>query len=621
MEVVFLLASDGPTSYESFRPNLNNQWWSRRDALVRCTAQGLYAYERGIKSVNFFFGEDMSILCMNPKLKTHITTPCERDLISVWRTAAAGSKSCPDGIYFMRDLWKSGSVLKTVSTGDLPSDAELEKLDKRQLLEMIQKKASIDFLRENRLNASPAVVLKKTNAPALKELLKKCYGPSCLTPSVEETSPSATNLEFTFQAFLSHVRATHVVTLHEDAQFELPLFHRNLPSSSDTKGVIVCILGAVRDLKKEEELAILNAANSLKLPCLSVNLGRTAEFTSKIISVLAASSFTGRLADAVVHLLAVSPKNNEEVFKKLAPVRGWTWNGDKTTFASSHERCEEGQQSDLDEENGVKRKWESQGEALMPKRKMKKMLMKQSEEEQKKSESTPPPLKVVLKLNDLNKEQLIEKLKSSTNHAASSTPSEESYLSVYPIVSLAVCALWRSKLGREGSKDTEKECSITFSFADEEFAIVTQSMLVHALASKHEAAPSEVQVLEGLIECLKAEREEKETKSVKRLVKGLKASASSSLIVRLSMNFGVPVSHFYNSIYTRRECTCRDGESSKDDDTLKSVILVLGEEKKAHADEFVVNGRAQIGVGGWGGVSCWLQQLGYHGVLESPQLT
>lgn len=654
MEIVFLLAADGPTNYESFRPNLDNQWWSRRDALVRCVAQSLYAYPSGIMSCNIFFSEDMSILTMKNSMKSSLTIPNEKELISMWRMAAAGAKNCPDSIAFSRDLWKQGSVQKSISLGEMPSDDDLEKLDKRQLLEMIQKRASLDFLREHKLNSSPAVVLKKTNAVNLKSILKLCF--ATLTNSDDrhkKDTESADPLYLTFRAFLKNVQATHVLTLHEDAYWELPLFSNKLQEvNSDVntinkKKVIVCCLGAVRDLKKTEEKFLFEAASALNLPCLSANLGRTAEFTSKIISVLSAAAFSKRLEIAVSALESKIETFKEangsqlELFKKQKPIRGWTWDGCSSSMHTvdlhDENTCQLENLDDNQKVNGFKRPLDWNDDYLevnsMPRRRKK--IVNQAldyepnfddEEANYKDNfevNSPPPLHVFMPL-PLSKVEFCDILSSGS--------SAEQYV----FISLAVCVLWRSKLAKEKNSDkgipSSNECSLTFHFSDFTFARVNQNRLVQALASRHEAAPSEAQLLKGLIECVNESYKDGKDKSMKSLIKKQRkiVQDEETLVVELTdsnLDNSLSIVDFFSAYYSKSDCWCasvstasqRSENNSNLLESAKQIILLISmntrKTEKNIKDAILINGQI-LGVAGCGAIVCWLQQLGYHGMLR-----
>jgi uncharacterized membrane protein YgcG len=148
-----------------------------------------------------------------------------------------------------------------------------------------------------------------------------------------------------------------LLLLHEDFPHELyaaaAAASTLQPAPPETPGPsvkhVVCVLGAVRDVCPQEEgqVAACAAAHGVRVAC--ANLGRTAEFTSKVLLGLSHLHAHGRLAPAAAALApapaaayhrlggdhALARRPPQEVapldLGKLAPVRGWTWNGRKTS--------------------------------------------------------------------------------------------------------------------------------------------------------------------------------------------------------------------------------------------------------------------------------------------------
>ncbi len=149
---------------------------------------------------------------------------------------------------------------------------------------------------------------------------------------------------------------TVLLLLHEDYKAELPVFgdEEGGGCGNWTGGGggdcsrpmrLICVLGAVRDCSTTEEQALLRAASALGIKAVGANLGRTAEFTSKIITALNAHNVSGRLAQAVRRLPAIDihatsddlpDQQQSGALQKLPPVRGWTWDGHgHNSFSSS----------------------------------------------------------------------------------------------------------------------------------------------------------------------------------------------------------------------------------------------------------------------------------------------
>ena len=131
------------------------------------------------------------------------------------------------------------------------------------------------------------------------------YHPSSSSSSSSSSScpssfaTSRSELMDTFKVLLARAqRRTHhgrtvVLLLHEDYPHELQVFGPGpepepIPGSRHAEEIsrVVCVMGAVRDMYEEEERALLQTAASMRIDCVGANLGRTAEFTSKITTAL-----------------------------------------------------------------------------------------------------------------------------------------------------------------------------------------------------------------------------------------------------------------------------------------------------------------------------------------------
>jgi hypothetical protein len=95
---------------------------------------------------------------------------------------------------------------------------------------------------------------------------------------------------------------TLVCLLHEDCPLELPVWGRQHASGAEGVTRIIFIAGAVRDLTDEEEYAARQAAHDCGYTFVGCNLGRTPEFSSKIVSALCTHHANDRLVAAVAAL-------------------------------------------------------------------------------------------------------------------------------------------------------------------------------------------------------------------------------------------------------------------------------------------------------------------------------
>ena len=510
---IVLLCSGKGADTQSYRPNLDeSQWWGRRDALVRCVAASLFGPRGGIRndrsapdapSINtelvLLFDEDgAAIRLVSPKLgrsedKCTIGVPTERNVVSAFRSAAKGAgrsqsssskrsisdftflgHALPPGIKCIKEPWKLamsrkpcqssndyGRKAESPSAGDISFD--LSGLQsKREVLMHIQSRCPLSFLRKNRLNSGPDVILRKTNREKLAKIWELWIGEGGSGPKVvmtgekrqgaESSSNASGNnadngrTELTFRSILldllgesprlddqaisspSKNGAPRVMAgiLHEDFGSELPcFFSRSEPMKADSSSLRLCLfLGAVRDMTTSENDALKRACSGLKIPLLGFRLGPVPEFTSKILGVVSYHNARGVLGPAALRLwrqtLPNSAKDDESATKRGG--------GSRCTqcihFISAVPM---------------------QSKALAP---------------------------------DLDQRSRL----------------------VWALVRVCVSALWRSKLVSTTDLPgaTSIENILTLIFEDRLVVTIKQVDLVTSMAEKHQAAPSEHQILNAL---------------------------------------------------------------------------------------------------------------------------
>ena len=435
--VSFIFLADGPCTAASFKPEEDsNQYWCRRDALVRITHAALYNNQAVCDDVAFMFidngsndGNDkfesisgkkrdyneinsnnidfpvIGVICMSDKIKQYVPIPTEYALIKSWKESvmyanhhndkklilsSVFNTNCRDIDYnsnsnrrFDVNQVQNSSVIVTsnnawteiilipqlqhlvkpsVATNDdfIQSNNNIETLDKRQILRILQSQCPLSFLREHNLNSNEAIVLKKTNFNTMKDIyIKWCQQQR----KMEVVAPSSTGvtlnehenkLRDTFSVLLYRNLYKHyiylksnglidastsvsdvakhvtVLLLHEDYPVELPVFGDKPYSSNIDK--VICIFGAVRDMTNNEVKFLLVAAEFLHVKVVGCNLGRTAEFTSKIVTSVISHACNHRFINACQLLPVVSSINYS---KKLDPLRGWTWDGSSTITTTS----------------------------------------------------------------------------------------------------------------------------------------------------------------------------------------------------------------------------------------------------------------------------------------------
>jgi len=226
------------------------------------------------------------------------------------RAAAAAAAACSSG-----------------DTAPLPSPPTSME-GKRDILAYLQRACSIDFLRLHHLNSSPAAILRKTTKRAMLEVLQKWQqqrqqqrhrekkSPKEDDKAKEEEVRSSSPLQAVLQDLLSSSTHNRVVagTLHESSDAELPCWNLVEPgvvpsATADDNGAVVvpstlvCLfLGAVRDMRRSEAQCLRRACSKaypIRIPLVRVRLGPVAEFTSKILSVVAFHQSRGVLVPAL----------------------------------------------------------------------------------------------------------------------------------------------------------------------------------------------------------------------------------------------------------------------------------------------------------------------------------
>lgn len=271
--------------------------------------------------------------------------------------------------------FSSSSLLSSSALGKRKRlSLDEETATKKTVLEALQATCDLDFLRKHHLNGSLALILKNKNKQhmiqalhdwnnqiqsssssgdcgdegeekflllkrILVTILQRCKGSG--GSSIE--SRTADHLEEKLskshgreeECFKAGKKVT-ILLLHEDYPVELPVFgHDDINNASasslhsdNDQEVVLCVLGAVRDMSSLENKALLAAAAETGVHCVVANLGRTAEFTSKIIMALSVHALCGRLLPAVRWLESHQSKSTDLLAKAPSTREsGITWDG------------------------------------------------------------------------------------------------------------------------------------------------------------------------------------------------------------------------------------------------------------------------------------------------------
>ena len=287
----FIFLADGPCCESSWRVNDDKgQWWSRRDALVRIVSASIWQ-SAGLKSnvagdSCFLFGQqsgegsaDISnvefcrpvIVHSSQALANVMPVPTERNLIKVWKESCGAAEkanaeigvgrwplSLSSGVLCSFHPWKEMLLTARADTGSatsgkgsLAGSFDHSKLDKRELLKLLQQSCPVEFLRQHGLNGSEALILKKKNRDAISAAYEAWLAQNA-RPTADEgkvaTSSDNTAKSATYEKLLntckvllkgilcrfyktndlSKITNTSTVgsllLLHEDYPHELPVF-------------------------------------------------------------------------------------------------------------------------------------------------------------------------------------------------------------------------------------------------------------------------------------------------------------------------------------------------------------------------------------------------------------
>ena len=343
--------------------------------------------------------EPAVLALVNPALVKAAGVPTEFNLVSLWKRAATdGEKQAGKVSLLSRNSgpctcsfspWIEARAPAGNSAGGGSSASP--GLDKRTILKQLHSQCPLSFLREWKLNGSEELILKKVpkaGIDAAWAAWKQQYQQQMQQqpfPALADDKPIS-KLQQTFEVLLERMclgaagRMT-LLLLHEDYPAELPVYasaasagagagagaragavmgtsysttdtrQQQQPQQPQGQGEhqVICLLGAVRDatvLELTACIAAVKARNARMPPTAAIsiaccNLGRTAEFTSKICATLCLHALAGSLGaavDAVVlsssssslaSPLAVANGPGSALASKLAPLRagGWTWDG------------------------------------------------------------------------------------------------------------------------------------------------------------------------------------------------------------------------------------------------------------------------------------------------------
>ena len=429
---VILLCKGRGADASSYRPNRDeSQWWSRRDALVRCVASFLFGphAEGSKKELVMLFDDDLARIHMTKEVGS-TAIPTERTIVRLWKQAAThiNKPATVDGISCR--IVFDPLLQEENDSSSLPTGLD----SKREVLEYLQQQCSFEFLRNHGLNSQPAVILRKTNKKALmkvwnlwrNEVQKKNEGSS-------GSKNSGSNMNRIVEIYSTLLQPSepnvNVIagTLHETFE-ELPCYgfkrKQGEKEGSDGRRVLLCFfLGAVRDMGADEYKALEKICQKRNLPQIGFRLGSVPEFTSKILSIVSFHHSQGVLRGAIDRLVDANGKKPEVQTPNTGRIRI----------------------------------------------------------------SSPPSCLHVLCTIPMSSEKLTVSVEARDRLH-------------WCLVRVVVCTLWRSRLVSSSAGATSHQNSLTLIFDDGVAVVLAEEAFVPALAEKHQAAPSEYQILTAIQE-------------------------------------------------------------------------------------------------------------------------
>lgn len=247
----YMFLSDHPCGEKSWSPSDDStQWRCRRDALCRMAIMSLWqsahSKHTATSDCTFVFsdrnlddGIDPAVLITDSEIALTMKWPTERKLVTEWKNAVQFSTRNPSKALLKSTLvhqhhMKTSDYCKANFTPWLESSMRSQAIathaegviDKREMVNILQQKCTLDFLRQHRLNGPPDLVLKKRNKSEISAAYFEWQKSSQHAAMISEDDNSGfSKLKHTFIALLDRVGAgATVLLLHEDYPIELPVF-------------------------------------------------------------------------------------------------------------------------------------------------------------------------------------------------------------------------------------------------------------------------------------------------------------------------------------------------------------------------------------------------------------
>ncbi|CAL1144725.1 unnamed protein product, partial [Cladocopium goreaui] len=264
--------------------------WRTWAASARCVeAQG----GGGEVEMLALLSDDLSLLRMDARLKEAFRDApfggTEQDFVRAWRRAIAGSGA--KGVTCIKEAWRQQQQL----------EGDPEKLGRREMLEHLQRKMDLEFLREHGLNKKLDRLLKSLTKQQVLDAWKAAGEVGASSQGPRPRGSSVELLEAVKVPLARLPEGSIVALLHEDCEAELNLFLRLTTSAPAVPAVpaVLFVLGAVRDMTQQELEALQLASTALKLKLVRLRIGATPEFSSKVVRCLAAAHLHDLVLPAV----------------------------------------------------------------------------------------------------------------------------------------------------------------------------------------------------------------------------------------------------------------------------------------------------------------------------------
>jgi len=471
VSVVLLCMGRGgdPTS---FRPSRDeSQYWCRRDALVRCVTAFLFGprvspsdNNGNVSDIQQKCSRDMILIFDDDRARVHLTldtestgktfVPTEQAILSLFKEAAQSlNKTVTHHGLACRTIMDPAhsSILNSQkgSNNELPVGLQ----SKREVLECLQKTCSIDFLRSRGLNSNITVLLRKSNKKDLVEVWKKWRQQQQQQPGNSNKPPASqskglsdpTIIESLFHdvihSFQDHPNCDTIVGTLHESCEEFPCFGLSPPTRTD----------------------------SVKTP----HHDETRKSFRRIVLFLGAvrdmSIQENQILDKVCHTLnvprvgmrfATVPEFTSKILSVLAfhQSHPYFWRGALQRLLLDHNSSRNGK------------------------------TLKSSSSTSSRGKSTC--LHVICHVPI-----------PSTALSAELTDRDRIHWSLVRVV---VCTLWRSRLA-SADHTADHVNTLTLIFEDGISLFLEEGSFVSKLASQHQAAPSEYQILTAVRQLLNAE--------------------------------------------------------------------------------------------------------------------